>query len=181
MRKLLSVVVALTLGLVSFQAHAQDKVTPDDVMAMIAQIPVQLGHWKPAGFDRVPDAKAFAEAIADTADGSLLGDVRNDAALMAVFVAYEGGFRKCPVGDGGKSLGGLQLQRASRRVACTPSLAVAEWLARAQESMQTCAGLPPEERLASLASGSCQAGRSLVRRRVQVARRVALLAQGEGE
>ena len=180
MYKLILVFFALTF--VSVDAQAQEALTADDVLAMIAEVPVQLGHWRRAGFDKKPDAPVIAAAIAATADGSLLGTVREDAALMVVYAAYEGGMRKCPAaGDGGKSWGVFQMQRSPWKIACTPALAAAEWLQRAQYSMQTCSSLPLEEQLASLASGSCGHGRQLVRRRVEVARRVALLAQGMGE
>jgi hypothetical protein len=172
----------LSLSLFAVDAQAQDQaLTTDEVLAMVAEVPVQLGHWRRAGFELKPDAPVIAAAIAQTADGSLLGTVREDAALMVVYAAYEGGMRKCPVGDGNRSWGTWQLQRSPWKVACTPKLAVAEWLSRAQYSMQTCSALPLEEQLSSLASGSCLHGRQLVRHRVEVARRIALLSKGIGE
>ena len=180
MRKLILVVVTLTL--IAIDAHAQENtVSADDVIAMIVESPVQLGHWRKAGFDKKPEAREIAEAIAAAADGSLLGNVREDAALMAVYAAYEGGMRKCVVGDGGKSWGTWQMQRASWKIACTPSLAIQEWLSRAQWSTKACERFPLEERLAQLASGSCEVARPLASRRVRVARKVALLASGMGE
>jgi hypothetical protein len=139
--------------------------TSADVMGMIERVP-------PGGYERGGDALAIAAAIAELADGSITGDVWEDAALVAVYSSLEGANRRCPVGDGGKSLGPLQLQRSSRAVACTPALAVAEWLRRARDSVARCAKLQPDERLAALASGSCDRGRALVRQRAELARTI---------
>lgn len=180
MRKLiLAVVVALTA---SVDAQAEEEaLTTDDVMAMVALVPTQLGHGRPAGFEKAKDAREIAAAVAKTADGSLLGSVRADAGLMVTFAAYESGMRKFVSGDGGSSRGPWQIQRISWKDANTPETAARAWLAAAQISQKICEKNPPEERLAALASGSCDRGRMLVRRRVEVARRIALMSAGEGE
>jgi hypothetical protein len=148
--------------------------TSNDVLSMMQRVP-------PGGYERGADAIAMAEAIAELADGSITGDVWGDAALEVVYAAMESGNRHCAVGDGGKSLGYLQLQRASRAVACNPRQALAEWIRRAKEILVLCAANEPDERLAALASGSCDRGRAVVRRRAKMARalRSDLVAAGD--
>jgi hypothetical protein len=136
-----------------------------DVVDMIRRVP-------PGGYERGAAVQPIAKAIAELADGTITGDVYEDAALEAIYSSFEGGNRRCPVGDGGKSRGPWQLQRTSRAIACTPTLALAEWIRRARESVKLCADNPPDERLAALASGSCDRGRALVRQRAELARAI---------
>jgi hypothetical protein len=157
-----------------FDARAQ-WITPalsaDDVLEMFARLPAcegcaddTRGHY-----ERSPDAREIATAIVATVDGSLLGSSWREAALMSVFAAFESNVHRCAVGDGGLSWGTFQLRGASRADACTPERAARIWYWRAQRITVLCAGNPLEERLAALASGSCDRARAKVRHRFEVA------------
>ena len=169
MRYLALLLTATTL--IVSPARAAESLTADDVLTMVALIPAPNG--RPGGYERAPDARRIADAIAATADGSLLGTPREDASLMAVFASYESGNRVCPAGDGGKALGAWQLHYAGREVACDPARAARWWLAVARASVRLCADNPPDERLAALAGGTCARGRRLSATRVRLAREIA--------
>jgi hypothetical protein len=151
---------------------ADPKATADDVLAMMAKLPVvevpktpeqnRLGHW-----ERIGVARELAAAIAEVAP------TRTAASLHVVYAAFEGGNQRCAAGDGGKSLGPYQLQRLPESVACDPLAAARIWQERANYSWKRCTKNPPEERLAQLASGSCDNGRTLTRRRAKIAARIA--------
>lgn len=126
-------------------------------------VAILLSHGAPA--KNHAHARELAEAIAAEAPDD------EWARLTAVYAANEDmPMDACPAGDGGKALGPLQLQNASRRVACTPRLAVYEWLARARSSLQQCGTL------AIVASGRCDRGTDLVAQRAREAARWALVA-----
>jgi len=112
-------------------------------------------------------------AVSEDLDGSLTGSRAGDAALLLVWSFAESDWRACVAGDGGRSLGAFQLQMLDEKRACDVPTAAAEWLRRARRSEGVCAVLPPDERLAGLASGACDRGRELARRRVTEARALA--------
>lgn len=142
------------------------QVSASDVLSMMSRLPsTEMGH-APYAWDHVGHAQEIAEAIATVAPD------RETAATMAVYAVYEGGNRRCAIGDGGKAIGPFQLQGASRAVACDPVQAARVWLAKANASRVDCAGLTPDDQLAELASGSCGHGRVLSRRRAALARSV---------
>jgi hypothetical protein len=129
---------------------------------------------------RAPDASAIADgialAVATDVFEPLTGTREGDAALTALYAYRESSLQACgKSGDGGRSWGAWQLQRVARATACDPVAAAPIWLSRARASVQACATLPLEERLAALASGSCSRGRALVAWRWRQAS--ALLAQ----
>ena len=140
------------------------QITSADVLEMMSRLPsTEMGH-APYAWDRVGHAKEISEAIATVAPD------RETAATMVVYSVYEGGNRRCAVGDGGKALGPFQLQGAPRAVACDPVQAARVWLAKANASLADCSNLAPDDRLAELVSGSCKHGRVLARRRAALAR-----------
>jgi hypothetical protein len=183
MRKLLTLVaVALTCS-VEARASEDVELTQSDVLAMMALVPTQLAHGKPAGFERSRDAKEIATAIAEKVHGD-----RWWASRLVVYGAYESGFRNRASGDGGKAHGFLQLQQVPMYVAVDPRLAIDAWMTKANYSLEHCASNPPEERLAALASGDCNHGRMVARHRDELALRIAgevqwarYLSQGMGE
>lgn len=127
-----------------------------------------------------PDAPVIAEGIAMAVATDELppitGTREGDAALEAVYAYRESGNKACPTTwvnpvDWGKSWGTWQLQKLARPLACNPVYAAAEWLRRAHASAESCSRLPVNERLAELASGSCNYGRRLVRWRAETAAR----------
>lgn len=165
--KTLTAVLALALLAVSPPAKgASESLSTDDVMAMAARLPAE-GKTVLGGYEKAKDAYAIAAGIAETAPS------RERAALMLTFAAYESGLTIAARGDGGASRGPWQLKYVPDEVAFDPARAAHYWLYLAAGSERTCASNPPDERLASLASGSCQKARAKVRRRVETARRIA--------
>ncbi len=159
------------MGAVSADTLDSDRASAADVLAMMARLPaVEVPHTdaqrQPGGFERIGVANALARAIAD------LTPHRQAASLMVVYAAYEGGNLRCAVGDGGASLGPYQLQDVPETIACDPIEASKVWIQKAKYSWRRCDKNPPEERLAHLASGSCDRGRALARRRDAIARRI---------
>lgn len=119
---------------------------------------------RPGGWDQIGAAREVAVAISATARS------RDEAERMSIYACFEGGMVRRAIGDGGASRGVFQLQRVSDEVAFTPLLAARAWLAL--EDAVWCNGNAPDEELAALASGSCQKGRTLVRRREQLRRSI---------
>src|SRR5580692_6011766 len=143
--------------------------TTDDVLAMMRRLPShELGkdhfHW-----DKVGQANRIASAIARAAT------TREEAGDLVVYGVFESNLRLSAVGDGGKSHGPWQLSAryATPEVARVPEKAAPLWLAAAAQARKDCAKLPEDDRLAEVASGSCQYGRTLARRRAAL-RRIAL-------
>jgi hypothetical protein len=180
MRKLiLLVVVALTSPVAltfAIDARAQESaVTIDEVLAMMALVPVQglLGkrpsEWRPAGFERSKDAPEIAKAIAEKAQDRVW------ASRLVVFGAYESGYYTRAVGDGGRSYGFLQLGNTSAWIAFDPRRAIDAWMVKAQYSLDHCGTL------AAVASGNCQGGLQLVQFREDIAQKVSMMARGGGE
>lgn len=166
-------------------APPETVVTASAVLDMMRLIPLECSLWgsaprprcptdRPAGFELGPDAGAIAAAIARHAAS------RYDAALLAVFSSYESGNDAHAVGDGGKSFGAFQVQGMGEG-AFDPDKAAARWLELARSGQHRCHRNPPDEQLASVASGNCDHGREKVRRRVRLARSLALLPEGQGE
>jgi len=96
---------------------------------------------------------------------------------MAVFAVFESGLDAKAKGDSDSrgvfhAFGAFQLQGAPLRVAYNPRLAAARWLAFAKENEALCTSNAREERFASLASGRCDRGRVLARRREMWAAKV---------
>jgi len=145
----------------------------DDVLEMMAKVP-------PAGaYVRTGHARQIAEAIADHATALEGLSLRETEALLVVYAARESANTLCVKGDGGRSLGTFQLQGVSEGVACDPAQAVTAWLGRASASIALCASNAPEERLAALASGSCDHGRLVARARMLLARQIASRDAGD--
>ena len=126
-----------------------------------------------------PDAPTIAEgialAVATDELEPITGTREGDAALAAVYAYRESSNQACLEGDRTAlvhSWGAFQLKRLPVRSACNPVYAAAEWLRRAHLSAEHCAALPLPERLAELASGSCNRGRALVRWRAEQAERI---------
>lgn len=160
-------------------AVPEPQVTAADVVAMMAAVPTRGGAF-PGHYDRARDAVRIAVGIAAAVNDeqeTVLDDRRSDAALLAVFAAYESANHSCASGDRGASLGFLQIQGVRASIACDPTAASREWLWRARVAMRTCVESPPEERLALLASGRCSRARQLSRDRVELARRISEGAQ----
>lgn len=154
--------------------YEPDEVTTSDVMTLIHEVPVLHGTH-PGGFGRGLGAREIAEAIAEKADGSILGSKTADAALLVVFGCYESGLHNYASGDGGKSRGFLQLgEDVPPGVAYNPRLAIDAWKAKAKASLEACKENPDDQRLAAVASGNCIDGRALVQERVHLAWRLAL-------
>ena len=176
MRKLiLLVLAAFTFSIDARAEDVADHVTVDDVLAMMALVPVQglLGHlpseWRPAGFERSKDAPEIARAIADKAQDRVW------ASRLVVFGAYESGFKRDARGDGGRAYGFLQLQHVSPWEAFDPRRAIDAWMVKAQYSIDHCGTL------AAVASGNCRGGLRLVQFREDIARKISTMAKGEGE
>jgi hypothetical protein len=159
----------------------EPKATSPEVLSWMAEIPAcesekrgceRAGRWNKIGI-----APEIAQAIASVAP------TRSAASLMTVYEVWEGGNARCAEGDGGRSLGPFQLQDRAREIACDPMSAARVWLRMAEYSWKTCEkkGLPPDERLAQLASGSCDRAREKVRKRAELARRIAHIDPGEIE
>lgn len=148
---------------------AEQAVTVEDVQALQALIPPEAHpHGKPAGFERAGEAKRVALAIAKGARSS------EEAALAAVYAAYEASNEPKAEGDGHKSFGLFQLngERTPKECAFDPDCAFGVWKALKDDAETRCARNPPEERLAVIASGSCDLARAKVRVRYQIAARV---------
>ena len=148
---------------------SEAKVTAEDVLSWMAELPpVEVPHTaeqkKPAHWEKIGNAPELAAVIAKLAPN------RDAASLMTVYEVFEGGNQKCAVGDGGKALGPFQLQGVPESVACDAEAAGRVWLRKAKDSWETCKHNLPDEKLALLASGRCDKGHVLARRRAKYAR-----------
>lgn len=127
--------------------------------------------------ERVPPSEPLAVAIAAAVsaddEGRLTGSAEGDAVYIAIESYQETRWgwhwegramahSDCPEGDGGRSLGYLQVQ-ARREIACNLAFAVPTWLHWAHGSQHRCSALPLDERLAELHSGTCALGHALSR------------------
>lgn len=147
--------------------------TLEDVLRIMSELPAMecaldqsckdSRGYGPGHFDSLRDAHLVAQAISD-------GVVHEEqpwkrAAEGVVFAAYESGNDRCAIGDGGKSVGAFQMGGLSRNVACDPRREFPLWLGAVKRSEQACVDNQESERLAALASGSCNRGRQKVRNR----------------
>lgn len=150
--------------------------TVDDVLSWMAKAPATEFATKPyPRWAKTGQANRIAKAIADHAES------REEAGDATLYALFESGNVVTAAGDGGKSHGPWQLSEdhASRDVAQDPDKAIVVWLALARKSRLDCSKLPDDEQLAELASGSCDKGRSLARRRARL--RARILAEVGGE
>lgn len=121
-------------------------------------------------------AQAMAQAVAADGEEPITGSKEGDLALGLRFAWDESNLRmvdsrgECLTGDGGKALGPLQLQHTPAALACAPAPAAKIWLAMAHGSARRCSTLEEGARLAALASGNCDHGREVSRRRMRAAR-----------
>jgi hypothetical protein len=147
-------------------------VTPADVMAMFDRVPkcelcTDTWHWS-----KKPDAPAIARAIAKYAP------TRFAAALGAVYAVREGELNPHARGDFDKTghpaaLGSFQEHLVPPQCAYDPDCSVRIWYALKDQNEALCRGNDEPERLAALASGSCDRGKRKTRHRWEVARQVA--------
>jgi hypothetical protein len=141
--------------------------------ALVVAAMTWLGHTDhlPAPSDAIPDAIALA--VHSDTEGRITGTEAGDAVYLAVEAFYESRFGwtwsgrelvfdECREGDGGKSFGMWQLQ-VRREIGCAVVDAARYWLHFAHGSQRRCAGLPLDERLAELHSGTCARGHVLSR------------------
>ena len=150
-------------------------ITADLVADMQAKIPEESRYraMKPAGFEHAGDAKVVAEAIARHASSP------KQAAILAVFIAYESGNQLRARGDFRDgvyhSFGPLQLGThvLPEEDAYDLDKAIVAWQALAASSAARCRALPEEEQLAAVASGNCAHGHVKSRTRVYVATKIA--------
>ena len=149
--------------------------TTDDVLAMMDRAPAHELGKTPYRWSRQGQANRIAAAIAKVAQS------RDEAGDLVVFDLFESNNRLSAVGDHGQSHGPWQLstKRARPEVARDPEKAAAIWLELAARSRKDCANLPEDERLAEVASGSCERGRVLARRRARLRRLVVAMPDPE--
>lgn len=120
-------------------------------------------------------ARAVVHAVEVDEEPPITGDKPGDVALAMRFVLEESSFRltdktgACISGDGGRALGIFQEQNTPPAQACDPTIAARIWFGMAHRSVAQCAWLDPDDRLALLASGSCDRGRVVSRRRMRAA------------
>lgn len=158
--------------LTSRPAHpAETAVTVEEVKTMMDHVPMSeagLQSKTPFRWSVVADADLGARAIAQAAP------TREAAADLVVNGAFESGFHKGAVGDGGSSRGMWQISevRAPADVALDPYRAARRWLELAEDSRNRCSSLPEDERLAALESGNCEHARRKAAHRAEVARSV---------
>jgi len=149
--------------------------TTDDVLEMMDRAPAHELGKTPYKWSRQGQANRIAAAIAKVAQS------RDEAGDLVVFDLFESNNRLAAVGDHGQSHGPWQLstKRAPPEVARDPEKAAAIWLDLAARSRKDCAKLPEDDRLAEVASGSCQYGRVLARRRAALRRLVVAMPDPE--
>lgn len=149
--------------------------TTDDVLAMMDRAPAHELGKTPYRWSRQGQANRIAAAIAKVAQS------RDEAGDLVVFDLFESNNRLSAVGDHGQSHGPWQLstKRARPEVARDPEKAAAIWLELAARSRKDCAKLPEDEQLAEVASGSCERGRVLARRRARLRRLVVAMPDPE--
>src|SRR3984957_16309104 len=178
---------AIALGVVLVTIFHARPALPDPnpyetVLQMMAKVPEKAHGSRPGRYEQAGDAKAIARGIA-AASPTL-----EDASLAVVFAAYESSNQlhdptgECIGGDADpvtlqyQSWGPFQLNAkiVPKAVACDPMQAPFAWLELKAAAEKHCASNPPEDRLASLASGSCtnRGGIKESRVRVRVAEQI---------
>lgn len=155
---------ALFVAFLTAPGRASPIVTIETVRAMQARIPnCERGCESTGAFATVPGAPKIAEAISATARSPF------EAAEMATYAAFESGNQPRLVSKADpRDRGAWQLRFVADDVAFDPRKAAPVWLKIADASREHCKDLPPEERLAELASGSCKYGRAQVRHRHEI-------------
>lgn len=169
------VVCSFTAALAFCGSARADPGPYERVIDFMRRVPEKAHPSRPGRYDQAGDAKEIARAIADHAPDL------DAASLMTVFAAYESSNEKCVGGDWDpvakvyRSWGAWQLQNVPKEVACDPERAAPIWLALKASAEATCSALPPEDRLAPLAGGSCsnRGGRAVSRHRFAVAKKLA--------
>jgi hypothetical protein len=170
-RTALAAAAALLVVLFVQRVPADDSrvVSIDDAITMMNALPAKEldVNGPPFKWSHRGQANRVAEAVSAAAGTSEQG------AYLVVYDVYEANNVISAVGDGGKSHGPWQLSedQAKPEVAHDPNKAAPIWLAIADKSRRDCARLPEDEQLAELASGNCDAGRELARRRAKLVRR----------
>lgn len=159
---------------------APERVTREDVLQMMADVPMCEFSSKPActrprGMAYIgPDANEIADAIVAVVDGSVTGSVLLDASLMATYAEFESNGRRCAHGDWDKvrhvwrSWGAWQ-ERTAWAVACNPAKAARYWVNLAHAGQHLCSFLPKSDNLVMLNSGYCHVARGQARHRYNVA------------
>jgi hypothetical protein len=116
-----------------------------------------------AHYDRMKGAKAVVKAaVAHARD-------LEEAVTVSAWSGWETNFRTELRGDGGKSVGPLQLQEhvLTADDAVDPDKAVVAWLNLKHRAEVECIQNPQNERLALIASGNCFMGRRKVAHRAK--------------
>jgi len=167
-------IFSLVIGLVVLPVRSAETVlTPDDVLAMMARVPASehVPHAKPAPWHKIRDAHVIAKAIARAAR------TPEEGSRMVVYDVWESGNDSHARGDFDKTghaqaLGAWQLHNVPAEIADNPYKAVFAWRDLADMNAKMCADHPEAERLAGLASGSCDRALDKVRHRDEVSHQI---------
>ena len=144
---------------------------PMTLQALLLVVLAAISPQAPKTGNATAVVDGIASAVEADTQPPLTGSREGDAVLMVRWAYGEDPrFRACAVGDGGKSLGPMQLQQVPASIACDAKAAPRVWLGRAHASVALCVHNAMDEKLAALASGKCDRGRKLTRTRVQEAR-----------
>lgn len=127
----------------------------------------------PAEADAI--VRAAVEAVQLDTEEPITSNRAGDVSLLLTFAMRESSMRStrrgtCILGDHGLAAGPWQLQHTPREFACSPAESARIWLRMAHDSVRRCRHLDPDARLAALASGNCQHGRTVSRERMRAAR-----------
>ncbi|WP_394835826.1 hypothetical protein LVJ94_02720 [Pendulispora rubella] len=125
--------------------------------------------------------KDTARAIADVVDEEPAlfdgEDANTRTTTLLVATAYgESRFRPDAVGDHGQSRG-LYGRWGARAKVLDPVIETRLAMSNMRTSMEACERLPPSERLAAYASGSCAKGRGISRARMDLATRLLFVSR----
>jgi len=156
--------------------------TVTDVMKALALLPPEcwLEHVKVncvpiAHYDRMKDAVPFVKAaVAHAKD-------LEEAVTVSAWAAWETNFKTALRGDGGKSVGPLQLQAhiLAPEKAVDSELSIIAWLNLKHRAEVECIHNPADERLALIASGNCfMARRKVAHRTDAITKALATLQAG---
>jgi hypothetical protein len=156
--------------------------TVTDVMKALALLPPEcwLEHVKVncvpiAHYDRMRDAVPIVKAaVAHARD-------LEEAVTVSAWSAWETNFKTTLRGDGGKSVGPLQLQAhvLAPEKAVDPELSIIAWLNLKHRAEVECAKNPEDERLALIASGNCFMARRKVAHRTDAIMRALAAIQAD--
>jgi hypothetical protein len=156
--------------------------TVADVMRVLALLPPEcwLEHVKDncppiAHYDRMREAVPFVQAaVAHARD-------LEEAVTVSAWSAWETNFKTTLRGDGGKSVGPLQLQAhiLAPEKAVDLDLAIVAWLNLKHRAEVECIRNPEDERLALIASGNCFMARRKVAHRTDAITRALATVQAD--